>query len=187
MRLLIDILTALTLACLISGVLFFSRQRDAEAEAYDELRAAVEQIQRQVVVHAALEQVARTPQGYPERIDPEWFEGELPVNALLNGEHPWLEIASAAELADDHPRIRVADRPDLAGFWYNPRSGVVRARVPQRLSDKATLEVYNLVNDSDLDQLHATSVAFSPDIAQSHADAAKRSRMVITPRGTSGE
>ena len=180
MRLLIDILTALTLACLISGTMWFTKQHKAEEQAYDELRAAVGHIQQQIAVQAALGQVARTPQGYPERIDPEWFDGGLPVNDLLNGDHPWLEIAAAGELDLDHPLIRVATDPSVAGFWYNPRRGVVRARVPQRLSDEATLALYNRVNGASLDRLQPMTIDFSPDIARTHA-AATRSKIVIGP------
>ena len=41
----------------------------------------------------------------------------------------------------------------VAQFWYNPRHGVIRARVPMAMSDAETLAIYNQVNGSNLQSL----------------------------------
>jgi hypothetical protein len=153
MRLLIDSLTAVTLAGLLAGLLMYYRHQESEDDAVAELRANVEVIRQELMVQTALERVARNEYGNPESIDPEWFEEELPRNVLLGSRYPWLEIASGEELKQDNPTHKVAADESQAGFWYNPRKGLVRARIPQYTSDKRTLEVYNFVNRTNLASL----------------------------------
>jgi len=54
-----------------------------------------------------------------------------------------------------HPVNRLCDGPRTATFWYNPTTGVVRARVPHMVSDQRSLELYNYINGSQLDDLFA--------------------------------
>ena len=88
-------------------------------------------------------------------IDPAWFAGDLPRNPLLGPGHPWLEIASAEDRDVIHPPERWAAGPDIAQFWYNPRTGQVRARVPAGIPDSKALKMYNYINDCALPNLFA--------------------------------
>jgi hypothetical protein len=43
--------------------------------------------------------------------------------------------------------------PEQAGFWYNPNRGVVRARVAPQFTQRATLDLYNELNNVALKDL----------------------------------
>jgi len=155
MRLLLDTLVALMLAAILVGVVFHNRtDRDADA-ARDTTRNELRRFQQQIALQTALAKVDRNERGYPNTIDPDWFQGNLPSNPLLGPEHPWVEIASAEQANLLHPHERVASSKSVAKFWYNPFMGVVRARVPVGMSDSASLELYNYVNDAMLGDLFA--------------------------------
>jgi hypothetical protein len=155
MRLIIDTLVALMLAGVLAGVVTFyngRRDRDGQVEL---ARAEVERFQREIMLQAALEQVPQSEAGYPRTIDLAWFQGDLPLNPLLDEGRPWLEIASAADRHLAHPVYRCASQPSLASFWYNPANGIVRARVPAGISDHEALGLYNRVNACSLESLFA--------------------------------
>lgn len=155
MRLILDTLVALMLAAILVGVVFHSRSDRAIDEARETTRLELRRFQQQISLQSALAKVERTERGYPVMIDPDWFQGSLPSNPLLGPEHPWVEIASPEQEALMHPQERVASNKGIAKFWYNPYAGVVRARVPVGLSDTASLELYNFVNDAGLPDLFA--------------------------------
>lgn len=157
MRLLIDSLMAVMLAALLAGILLYQRSEAQYQEDVSTTRASVRMIQQQVTFQAALAQTARNEFGFPRSVDPMWFHETLPRNELLGGEGPWMEIAGPDERLLLHPRQRIADGPGVATFWYNPSTGVVRARIPHLVSDARTLEVYNYVNNSSLSDLFGTS------------------------------
>ena len=155
MRLILDTLVALMLAAILVGVVFYSRTDQAVNRANETTRLELRRFQQQISLQTALGKVERTERGYPLTIDPAWFQGNLPSNPLLGPEHPWVEIASPEQEDLMHPIERVASSKGVAKFWYNPRAGVVRARVPVGLRDIASLELYNFVNDSSLPNLVA--------------------------------
>lgn len=155
MRLILDTLVALMLAAILVGVVFHSRTDRAVDEARETTRQELRRFQQQIALQSALAKVDRTERGYPLMIDPEWFQGNLPSNPLLGPEHPWVEIASPEQEDLLHPQERVASNKGIAKFWYNPHAGIVRARVPVGLSDLASLELYNFVNDAALPNLFA--------------------------------
>jgi hypothetical protein len=155
MRLILDTLVALMLAAILVGVVFHSRT-DAEVDqARETTRLELRRFQQQISLQSALAKVERTERGYPMTIDPDWFQGTLPSNPLLGPEHPWVEIAGPDHETLMHPLERVASNKGIAKFWYNPYSGVVRARVPVGISDNASLDLYNFVNDAALPDLFA--------------------------------
>ena len=155
MRLLLDTLVALMLAAILVGVVFQTRTDQEVDHARDTTRAELRRFQQQIALQSTLAKVERTERGYPLTIDPEWFQGNLPSNPLLGPEHPWVEIASPEQENLIHPNERVASNKGIAKFWYNPRTGMVRARVPVGMSDKASLELYNYVNNAGLPDLFA--------------------------------
>lgn len=155
MRLLLDTLVALMLAAILVGVVFQSRTDSQVDQARETTRLELRRFQQQIALQSALAKVERTERGYPVTIDPQWFQGSLPSNPLLGPEHPWVEIASPEQEDFMHPQERVASNKGIAKFWYNPHTGVVRARVPVGMSDNASLELYNFVNDASLPDLFA--------------------------------
>lgn len=159
MRIIINILILIMLAAFCCGLVAYRQIQDAEQEEIDQLRINVAAIQSQVDLQTALGRTPLNAHGHPLTIDPSWFSEYLPRNPLIDDSGPWMEIADAAEQEKQgaDPSTIVAGDGVTAGFWYNPRTGTVRARVPQMLSDQRTLEVYNEVNDAHLTSLFETA------------------------------
>jgi len=153
MRIILNILIVLMVAMLLAGVAWQHREHVAEQQRIEQAREEVGRFRRVISLHTALNNIERSSRGYPMTIDPDWFDDELPTNPLLNFSHPWLEIAHPDHDELSHPPVRYAGSTRHARFWYNPANGVVRARVPRRASDAATLRLYNTVNGTDLASL----------------------------------
>jgi len=157
MRLFMDSVVALMLVALLGGVMWHNRTDQTDHRLRDTTQGEVRRFQQQVALQSTLGKVERNERGYPQTIDPAWFQGALPQNPLLDVTHPWLEIASPDQKELLHPIQRIATDKKLAKFWYNPHMGVIRARVPMGVSDEATLQMYNYVNDCDLPDIFAAT------------------------------
>lgn len=153
MRLVLDTLIVLMLLAILAGVMYHNRRAQDLAQQRELARAELHRLQRQIHLQAALARASQNERGYPLTIDPEWFQGQLPRNAMLEPGHPWLEVAGPSQRNLDHPRDLVAAAPEAASFWYNPSTGIVRARVPSGISDAEALELYNYVNETDVQAL----------------------------------
>ncbi len=151
MRLVIDTLVALMLAGLLGGILLHRQQDQAGEAQIEQVQAALRQIQQQVAFHAAMADTDLTGRGFPAQIDPEWFAGPVPENALATGNYPWIEIAGRGQADLLHPPVRVLLDESYAAFWYNPYQGVVRARVPADVSDDRAVQLYTQVNGARVD------------------------------------
>ncbi len=150
MRLILDTLVALMLVGLGAGmVLHHQHKRDVEQRILS-TRAEIERFQSQIMLQAALEKVPLTQRGYPVTVEPEWFGDDRPMNYLLGETYPWVEIARSSRSDRSHPVNRIATTREVAQFWYNPYTGVVRARVPDSASDATAGRLYDQVNYSDL-------------------------------------
>ncbi len=138
-----------------SGLAFlWSRQVERRhEESVQATVEALERINREVRVRSAMGSVELNGRGWPRTVDPGWFADDPPLNRLVSGPRPWLEVASDAEADLQHPRVRTTISGSTAAFWYNPGKGVVRARVGLMLSDDSALELYNRVNGSSVGTL----------------------------------
>lgn len=153
MRMLVNSLVALC-ALALGGLLYLKSAGEAdEAERAERAIQAIREVEQTLYYKAAVERVPTNSRGWPLTIDPAWFKTGLPRNPLLSNEHPWLEVASNAEAGLKNPTVRLAVSPALAGIWYNPYQGVVRARVPVQISDVKSTALYNLVNGTDLSSI----------------------------------
>jgi hypothetical protein len=150
MRLLLNALIIVMASALAMGGWMHYRQLQEQDRVVGLVRGEVNRLQREIMLRAALHQVELSESGYPATIDPSWFEDDRPINALLGSSHPWVEIAGPDEQSLDHPPDHVATRRMQAQFWYNPWTGIVRARVPHLPSDGAALKLYNTINDTNL-------------------------------------
>jgi len=157
MRLLLDSLLAVMVLAVLGAVgLHFHRawQREARVEA---VQAAVERMEQRATYHRALNDVERvtdqqrTSHRYPPRLKRQWFD-DVPRNVLVAADQPWLDVAPKAD-RQRHPPDPVITSERQAGFWYNPSHGVIRARVPRRLTDAKMLELYNTLNGTSLSHL----------------------------------
>lgn len=154
MRLLIDSLIAIMLAGILAGLVMNHRHESAQLEQVRRVHQSLARLQEQVIYHGALEQADadRSATGFPMQVSPMWFDNELPVNAMVPGRQPWMDLAPEGDMAD-HPPDPVVTGPTQASFWYNPNRGIVRARVQPRFSDHETLDLYNRLNGSSLPAL----------------------------------
>lgn len=154
MRRIIDTLFAIVLVGVLAGVaMHYKHERRFEQDVMV-TRSEVRRFQAQIMVQSALEKVPLSKRGYPLSIETQWFGGKLPKNLLLGAGYPWVEIASADQRNRTHPARRMATDRTLAQFWYNPNSGVVRARVPDSVSDATALRLYNEINDSSVSRVY---------------------------------
>ncbi len=149
MRGLLNGLLAITCLALLAGAAWQGRAVFESHRQQETARAELHRFQQQIALHTAIGPYEHGKTLFPVTIDPQWFNGNLPENPLLDDTHPWLEIAAATDRSA-HPRELVADDCGLAKFWYCPATGMVRARVPAQISDAATIELYNSVNESSV-------------------------------------
>jgi type II secretory pathway pseudopilin PulG len=153
MRRIVDVLLGLLLVTILGGAVMLVRQDRTESALQDTARQERRRFQQQVSLQSALERTELNERGFPTTIDPVWFNSDLPSNPLLGKSHPWVEVAPPGDRDRAHPRDIVAMDHNTALFWYNPQLGVIRARVPAGVSDGATVELYNYVNEADLTSL----------------------------------
>ena len=154
MRRIIDSLFAFVLVGVLVGVALHYQHKRRFEQDVSVTRAAVRRFQAQIMVQSALEKVPLSQRGYPLTIETRWFGNTLPSNLLLGPAYPWVEIASADQRNMTHPPRRMATDRKLAQFWYNPNNGVVRARVPDSVSDATALRLYNDINDTAVSRVY---------------------------------
>ena len=153
MRLLLHTLVTLVAAAILGGVSMYYVEQQRGLVRRDLARHEVQRFQRQIHLQAALAADLPPDKSGPATIDPAWFEGDIPENPLVGTEHPWVEIAGADHKTRVHPPDLTVSDADVACFWYNPYTGIVRARVPIGISDAHALDLYNDVNECDLPTL----------------------------------
>lgn len=153
MRLLLNTLALLLLCALVAGLVWQHRAKEADRARVDAARSALRQIQRTVTVQAGLGSAEVNGRGWPVTIDPSWFDGAPPWNALVSRLRPWVEVAPPEHASLVHPIVRMTINDDVAAFWYNPGNGIIRARVPVTVSDRQATELYNAVNGTLLQSI----------------------------------
>lgn len=153
MRWLRYIMVLIALTGAVGAYLYHRAAIDHEHVLVDGTRNAVIDISQRVRYLKATDRIELNEFGWPEVIDPKWFKADPPRNTMLPSRHPWLEVASTLDSALDHPVQRVAINERLAGLWYNPAKGIIRARVPQTVSDEKAIELYNRINGASIDEL----------------------------------
>lgn len=146
MRLLVDLVVLATLLAIIAGAVLHHRAVSRERAAVQEVRSDIRRIEQELKMRAATGSVEVNGRGWPVEIDANWFGDNPPKNRLISTNRPWLEIAPPAHAELIHPSIRIAFDESVAAFWYNPANGIVRARVPQTVSDRRATELYNRIN-----------------------------------------
>jgi len=156
MRMIVN-LVGLLLAVVGALVVTFVLERRSEEDSLAaQTRNALREIEQTVRLRATMPGTELNLRGNAVSIDPKWFGGDPPRNEMVALVHPWLEIASREQAELWHPEIRLAVQPSLAGFWYNPYRGVLRARVPVQVSDERSAELYNQVNGTSLRSIFET-------------------------------
>jgi hypothetical protein len=161
MRLVIDILIAVMLVAVLSAAGLHVQRQYRHGQTVEAAKQALERVQSTAAYHRALVEVESHETArrlrYPRYINPSWFDGDVPTNPFAGG-RPWMDIAPEGD-QHLHPADPVLLGPDQGGFWYNPAGGTCRTRVPPQTTRQATLELYNNVNDTDLNELPGSTPA----------------------------
>jgi hypothetical protein len=162
MRFLLNILAALLVCALVAGGVWQYRLQQDDRLRLEDARSSVRQLQRTVTVQAGLGKAEVNGRGWPVTIDPTWFGGAPPWNALVTRQRPWVEVAPPEHADLLHPIVRMTINDDVAAFWYNPGNGIIRARVPVTVSDRQATELYNSVNGTALRSIFEETGPGSP-------------------------
>ena len=162
MRFLLNMLAVLLLAGLVAGGVWFLKEQQTDEQSVEATRASVRTLQRQITVQAGLGTVEVNGRGWPKTVDPAWFGGHPPMNTLVTVDRPWLEVAPPEHADLEHPPVRMTIGDDIASFWYNPGTGIVRARVPVTVSDKRATDLYNAINGTTLVSIFADQGPVEP-------------------------
>jgi hypothetical protein len=152
----VDVVCILSAIGLLGGLGAWQLEKSQEKTDEQQLTDAVQDFDRVLKLRAATKDVELNGRGWPVTIDPAWFQGEPPRNPLVTPERPWVEVAPPEDADLTHPHVRVALDERYASFWYNPYQGIVRARVPLRINDALSLDLYNQVNGSSLSSIYET-------------------------------
>jgi hypothetical protein len=162
----VQLIMALTLvAGAFSAWWWYAQNAEAESAALRATQNALADLEQQVKYRAAVGDTVVNGRGWPITIDPAWWNGEPPINALATPGGPWLEVADKNDYELEHPRVRVILTREHAAFWYNPGNGLIRARVPQMVSDRKALETYNTINHTRVDELFDSSIRGQETVA----------------------
>ncbi len=153
MRAVVDSVVAVMLALVLGGILIYQRAEREEDDAVTQTRTAVQVLAREIRMRGAAELTDVNGRGWPMTVSSDWFDADLPTNATVTGDRPWVEVARPEHAELVHPPNRIALDNTIAAFWYNPGNGVVRARVPVLVSDRKTTELYNDVNATSLSSI----------------------------------
>ncbi len=134
----------------------YQRAQEKQDAEIDRAATEVRRFELEIKYRAASRLGELNARGWPVTVDPTWFDGEAPRNNLLSPEHPWVEVATIEQAELQHPPVRMAVTNELAGLWYNPFQGIVRARVPVMVSDNQAVKIYNRINDCALASIFQT-------------------------------
>ncbi|MGB0768258.1 MAG: hypothetical protein ACPGYV_11170 [Phycisphaeraceae bacterium] len=186
MRSVIDGLIALMLFAVIAGgfVLYYHSQQDERDVAA--VQKALDRLHEQAAYHTAVESAMTGRDTLLVHLRAEWFGDRVPTNVLLDDRHPWIDLAPPGDMGV-HPPDPVASGRHQAGFWYNPTTGVFRARVSPGPSESQTLSRYNLINGTSLSAFEQipdpsrTPVAHAPGTTPARQYAAMANRTWSEP------
>ncbi|MFT7642417.1 MAG: prepilin-type N-terminal cleavage/methylation domain-containing protein [Pirellulaceae bacterium] len=108
------------------------------------LSAMKNQIELQKALHGS----------YPLEIEADWFAGGIPKHPFNDGSVP--DIHVLATFPDrQHPQYKIIDQ--FGAYWYNPKNGMIRARIPNQRTTAKTLAAYNYIHNSKLTLLSQTN------------------------------
>ncbi|MFN3167465.1 MAG: hypothetical protein ACE37H_10425 [Phycisphaeraceae bacterium] len=150
MRIMIDSLIGLMLVAVVVAVVMLHHERRAGEQSVAEVQNALQRLHDQAAYHSALQSAMAGQETLLVHMHDAWFGQDVPVNELVSEDRPWIDLAPPGD-AGVHPPDPIATDPKQAGFWYNPTTGVFRARVAPAGSEAETLALYNRVNGTSLE------------------------------------
>ena len=189
---------SLVLVAAAAGIAFWQARNPSQDNAPNaqDVQDALVRLYDRASYYGALENSPETTKTlWPVAVVPAWFTHPIPANPLLSGvdpddpigdesTRPWIDIAPPGDQGV-HPPDPVAIRSEQAQFWYNPNTGVFRARVSHTELDVIT--AYNRLNGVELSELHRDSdpqrvpLAYTPGKTPNAASLASPSRSAGDP------
>lgn len=154
---------ATTLA-LGGGIAFYYFQEYQADQRLNEISSGLRRFEQVLAFHGASKDAECTERGWPLIVDATWFGPDAPRNTLLTPDRPWLEVATAEQATMLNPPVRIALSSSIASYWYNPYTGIIRARVPIAISDEKALALYNRINGTNLDNIYSADAAPDPSL-----------------------
>jgi hypothetical protein len=159
----VDLATVVSAGVLIGGLYYVSAERTKERHQTEQVAGEVTRFQNELSVRAASGLASEVnPRGWPTTIEPEWFNGAPPLNTIVSGDRPWVEVAPPEHAKLVNPPMRVAGDGSQASFWYNPYLGIVRARVPMQINEARAIDLYNSINGTGIASLYEPPPAPEP-------------------------
>lgn len=149
MRILIDSLIGLMLVAVVVCVVVLNNDRKQGEQDVVQVKDALVQLDKQAEYRTALQSAMAGQDTMLVHLHQEWFGDDVPTNVLLDPNHPWIDLAPPGDLGI-HPPDPVATHLGQAGFWYNPTTGIFRARVKPTANEGQTLALYNQINGTSL-------------------------------------
>ena len=149
MRIVIDIMIGLMLVAAVAGGLYLYNSRAQGERDIESVRVALQQLQEQATYHRTVQSAIADRDVLLVHVHAQWFGEDVPTNLLVSGDRPWIDLAPPGDLGE-HPPDPVVQSERQASFWYNPTTGIFRARVSPASSEAQTLALYNNVNGTDL-------------------------------------
>lgn len=169
----------------IGGVLYLNRQEEQADEETASVMHALAQLHEQTKHQTAIATAIAGRDIVVAEVMPGWFPDGLPINVLAGPDQPWIDLAPPGDHGM-HPPDPIVTGPTQAGFWYNPTTGVFRARVQPQISEAETLALYNRINASALDALEEAPdparepLAYTPGITPTTSYASPAAEWVET-------
>lgn len=152
-RWVLDAIAVLTLIGLVAAVMMHQRTVAGREALVERTITDLRRLELEIKYRAVTPGTALNELGWPVTVDAGWFEEDPPRNRLVTAGRVWVEVAGEADANLLHPKVRMTVDDDLAGFWYNPFQGIVRARVPVMVSDSDATALYNRINGTSLASL----------------------------------
>ncbi len=146
MRLVVNLLILIMVgAGVIAMLSLYKSDADAMPEEVQPAQQAIFQITSRLDREYSLH-MAAYPDLVPPLPNPEWFGvGGPPTNPFTGIGRQWMDVAQDGDLSTDPPDPFITNGQQAA-FWFNPNNRLVRARVPQQITDLRSSELYNAVN-----------------------------------------
>ena len=147
---LIEVLIVMAILVVLAGITYPMFAGIGESIHQTAVHATVRQVRDLVEYHGALRDVSLSWEGYPDTIDPRWFNGGVLPRDPWTMQPMKIQVVHGPKEATVPNKKTFNIRPDglPAGHtaWYNAANGSFCAKVPNEGSEEEILELFRLAN-----------------------------------------
>ncbi len=147
---LIEILIAMAIVVILSAIAypkFVGLQSDAQGSM---LATTVHRVRQKIQLHMSIADVALSPEGYPDEVDPAWFHGRrLPKDPWTYSQFKIQVVAGPKDASEpNHKTFKLKKDGSFTGHtaWYNKSNGAFCVKVPDKGSEDDILDMFRLIN-----------------------------------------